>query len=126
MANGYFQEWTAGWGQKDIADYLIDLHNHDKRVVVFTEGFFGTLPDGIQIYTQKFPNITVVGSSPIAKSLPEGLLKTSENNERFFVINRSRNKLSSSDLSHLELIRDFPKHPRLDGSIESLQFYKLK
>jgi hypothetical protein len=71
MATGYYQEWTAGWGQKEVADYLIDLHKQGKKIVVFTEGFFGTLPDGIQIYTQSYSNLTVVLCS-IAK-LPEGL-----------------------------------------------------
>lgn len=126
MANGYYQEWTAGWGQKEIADYLVDLHNQGKKIVVFTEGFFGTLPDGIQIYTQQYPNITVVGSAPIAETLPEGLLKTDPINERFFVINQSRNKLPSDELSKLELISVFPKHPRPEGTHESLQFFRLK
>lgn len=126
MANGYYQEWTAGWGQKEIANYLIDLHNQGKSVVVFTEGFFGTLPDGLQIYTQKYPNITVVGSIPIATEIPQGLLNTSLNNERFFIINKSRNKLPPQQLAKLELIKDFPKYPRPDGTQEFLQFYRLK
>ncbi len=126
MATGYYQEWTAGWGQKQVSDYLINLHRQGKKIVVFTEGFFGTMPDGIQIYTQSYPNLTVVGSHPIVETIPDGLIKTSEDNERFLVVNKSRNKLQEADLAKLELVAEYPKFPRADGTSESLQFYKLK
>lgn len=126
MVTGYYQDWTSGWGQKDIANYLIEKHNQGKKIVVFTEGFFGTLPDGLQIYTQSYSNLTVVGSTPIAEVIPDGLVKTSLDNERYFVINKSRNKLPESELAKLELIREYPKLMREDGTREYLQFYKLK
>lgn len=126
MASGYYQGWTAGWGQKEIANYLIDQHNQGKKIVVFTEGFFGTLPDGLQIYTQNYPNITVVGSTPIAKQLPEGLLNSAKTNERFFVINSSRNKLGPVDLAKLELIKEYPKFQSTDGTHDSLQFFRFR
>jgi len=126
MTTGYYQEWTAGWGQKQVSDYLINLHNQGKKIVVFTEGFFGTMPDGIQIYTQSYSNLTVVGSHPIVEKIPEGLLSTSEDNERFLVVNKSRNKLPEADLAKLELIAQYPKHQRADGTTESLQFYRLR
>jgi 4-amino-4-deoxy-L-arabinose transferase-like glycosyltransferase len=126
MASGYYRGWTSGWGQKEIASYLIDLQSQGKKSVVFTEGFFGTLPDGLQIYTQSYPDITVVGSDPIAKRLPEGLLGTSKTNERFFVINSSRNMLEPTDLAKLELIKEYPKFKNEDGTFDSLQFFKLK
>lgn len=126
MANGYYQEWTSGWGQKEVADYLLSLSKDDHKIVVFTEGFFGTLPDGLQIYTQHDPNITVVGSAPIVKSLPEGLTNTDPNNDRFFVVNSSRNRLLEVDMAKLELISEYPKFPRSDGTRETLQFFRLK
>lgn len=125
MRSGYLEEWTAGWGQKEIAGYLINEQSQGKKIVVFTEGFFGTLPDGIQIYTQNIPNITIAGSDPHNEVLPPGLLNTSLNNERFYVINSSRNHLSINDLNKLKLIKEYPKPPRLDGSHESLLFYRL-
>lgn len=126
MVTGYYQDWTSGWGQKEIANYLIDRHFQGKKIVVFTEGFFGTLPDGLQIYTQSYPHLTVVGSTPIAEVIPDGLVKTSLDNERYFVINKSRNKLPESELAKLELIKEYPKLTRSDGTRESLQFYQLK
>lgn len=126
MRSGYLEEWTAGWGQKEIANYLITEESKGQKIVVFTEGFFGTLPDGLQIYTQGHPNITIVGSNPKVEEIPYGLLNTSRENLRFFVANKSRISLSSEELSMLELIMEFKKPARLDGTQEALLFYRLK
>lgn len=126
MRSGYLEEWTAGTGQKDVAQYLINLRNKGNKIVVFTEGFFGTLPDGLQIYTQNYPDITVVGSSPFVAALPEGLVNSSPENKRFLLINKSRNHLSQADLSKLELIQEYPKAMRKDGTREFLQLFELK
>lgn len=126
MRSGYLEEWTAGWGQKEVASYLINKEAEGNKIVVFTEGFFGTLPDGLQIYLEGHKNITVVGSKPYVDELPSGLVNTSTNNLRYFVINSSRNHLKPEDLSKLELIKEYPKPMRSDGTHESLQFFRLK
>ncbi|HOX96127.1 MAG TPA: glycosyltransferase family 39 protein [Candidatus Woesebacteria bacterium] len=123
MRNGYLEEWTAGWGQKEIAIYFLDLESQGKKVVAFTEGFFGSLPDGIQIYTNGHKNITVVGSSPYVGSIPEGLANTSPENERFLIVNKSRNHLNAGALDALQLVKEYPKPARTDGSQEVLQLY---
>jgi len=124
MRNGYLEEWTAGWGQKEIAQYLLDLESQGKKIVVFTEGFFGTLPDGLQIYVNNHPNITVVGSSPYVGTVPEGIINSSPENERFLVLNKSRNHLSAGSLDTLTLVKEYSKPARLDGTQEVLQFYR--
>ncbi len=126
MRNGYLEEWTAGWGQKEIANYLIDLESKGEKVVVFTEGFFGTLPDGLQIYTNGHSNITIVGSNPYVGAIPEGLINSSHLNSRFLVLNKSRNHLNAGSLNNLTLIKEFPKPTRLDGTQEVLQFYRYQ
>lgn len=124
MYSGYLQEWTAGWGQKEIAGYFIDLESKGEKVVAFTEGFFGTLPDGLQIYTEGHPNITIVGSSPTVGTIPEGLINTDPKNERFLVINKSRNHLNAGSLDTVKLIKEYPKPARPDGTQEVLQLYR--
>ena len=124
MRNGYLEEWTAGWGQKEVAAYLIDQESKGENVVVFTEGFFGTLPDGLQIYTNGHPNITIVGSTPFITIIPEGLVNTDPKNKRYFVINKSRNKMEPSIVERLKLIKEYPKPARIDGTAEALQFYE--
>ena len=126
MRSGYLEEWTAGYGQKEIATYILNEEANGNKVVVFTEGFFGTLPDGLQIYTEGHKNITIVGSDPHNTEIPSGLLNTSKDNLRFYIINASRNKLPASEMAKLELIKEYPKSARLDGTHESLLFFRLK
>jgi len=126
MRNGYYEEWTAGWGNKQIASYLINLENKGEKIVVFTEGYFGTMPDGLQIYLEGHKNITVVGSPPNVSKIPDGLLSSAKTNQNFLVVNKSRNKLTTADLSRLILVEEYPKFVRKDGTREVLQFYKLK
>jgi 4-amino-4-deoxy-L-arabinose transferase-like glycosyltransferase len=126
MRSGYFSEWTAGTGQKEVADFLLSEEAKGQTIVVFTEGTFGTLPDGLQIYTEGHPNITIVGSTPNIYEIPSGLLNTDPKNLRFYVLNSSRNHLPASEMAKLELIKEFPKFPRADGTHESLLFFRLK
>lgn len=124
MYSGYLEEWTAGWGQKEIANYFIDLESKGETVVAFTEGFFGTLPDGLQIYTNGHLNITVVGSSPYVGVIPDGLVKTDPKNQRFLIVNQSRNHLNAGALDALQLVKEYPKPTRPDGTQEVLQLYR--
>lgn len=126
MRSGYLEEWTAGWGNKEITDYAIDLESKGEKVVIFTEGYFGTMPDGLQIYTEGHKNITVVGSPPEVHKIPEGLLNSDKSNKNFLVVNKSRNHLNPVDLEKLNLVSEFPKPVRKDGTQQVLQFFELK
>lgn len=127
MRSGYLEEWTAGWGQKEIASYLIAKSAEGKKLIVGTDGYFGTLPDGLQIYTQGISNITVIGGSPAITAIPESLVNSlkDKNNLVYLVANASRVNLSPEDLSRLTLINRFDKPTRLNGTHESLLFYQL-
>ncbi len=112
--SGYLLEWTAGYGIKEVADYLKGYHlkNPDEKIVVGTEGYFGTLPDGLQMYLKDFPEILVIGVGLDLKEIPQSL-KESKNsgNKTFLVINNSRLKANPQDLN-LRQILSFPKPPR--------------
>lgn len=127
MRNGYLEEWTAGWGQKEIAAYLIDKSNQGQKIIVGTDGFFGTLPDGLQIYTQGYPNITVIGGPPNITSLPDSLTNSLKDkaNTVYYVVNASRLHLPVTELARLQLIAEYPKPTRLDGTHESILFFRL-
>lgn len=104
---GYLEEWTAGWGIKEIADYLKKLPR-DENIIVGTEGFFGTLPDGLQIYLEGENKISVIGVGYPIKTLPEPLFNAKEAGDRvYLVVNRSR--LETKDWQGLKLIRTYEK-----------------
>lgn len=124
--SGYLEEWTAGTGIKEVSEYLLDFYSKEqKEILVGTEGYFGTLPDGLQIYLDKYPQIKVVGMGIDFKSVPDGLIVSAKSGiPTFFVVNSSRSKIEN--LEQLELLAEYRKTERKDGSFEKLLFYKVK
>ena len=82
---GYFEEWTAGYGFKEIASFL-EEKSKKESVVVGTEGFFGTLPDGLQIYLDK-ANVKFVGSHA---TISAQIRQAARDNLTYFVGNKAR------------------------------------
>jgi len=121
--SGYFQEWTSGIGIKEAADYIRAKRNQDPdtKIVVGTEGYFGTLPDGFMMYVQDLPNIIVVGTGLGLKEIPDPLVESKlSGNLTYLIINRSRLAIDPAKLN-LTLIRSYPKEPRLPGTLEYTQ-----
>ncbi len=120
---GYFQEWTSGIGIKETADYIRDINskNPGKQIVVGTEGYFGTLPDGFAMYVQDLPNVIVVGTGLGMKEVPDPLVAAKRaGNLTYFIVNKSRLGVDSAKLN-LRLIKSFPKEPRSPGTTEFAQ-----
>ena len=115
---GYLEDWTAGYGFKEIAKYL-DERSKKEKIIVGTEGFFGTLPDGLQIYLDKNRQVIIRGEKA---TVSEDLRKTSGEYTTFFVTNRSRYLITQPDL---ELIREYPKAIGPDMPPDSILFYKV-
>ena len=106
---GYIQDWTSGWGIKDSADYLIEQAK-TKNVIVGTEGFFGTLPDGLQIYTNHINQLTVFGVGNGLSQIPEKLLDAkAHGDDVYLLLNDNRHSLTGN----FEIIKNIQKP---DGS----------
>jgi len=106
---GYLSDWTSGWGISQSASYLKEK-SKKANVIVGTEGNFGTLPDGLQIYTNKVPQLTVVGLGLGFTGIPENLINAKNyGDEVYLLINKSRLKISSSELDKMKLISTFEK-----------------
>ncbi|MEK7470720.1 MAG: glycosyltransferase family 39 protein [Patescibacteria group bacterium] len=117
---GYFQEWTSGTGIKETADYIRAKHNEDpsKRIIVGTEGYFGTLPDGFTMYIQDLPNIVVVGTGLGINKIPDQLVESKlAGNLTYFIINKSRLIINPAKLN-ISLIKSYKKEPRTPGTME--------
>ena len=121
--SGYLLEWTAGQGIKEISDILKTEHAKapQTKIVVGTEGYFGTLPDGLQMYMQGTDNVIVIGvglgfdriPDPLAASLAAG-------NKTYLVVNKSR--LFIKDNPNLKLLATFKKPVRRPESTEYAAF----
>jgi len=132
--SGYLEEWTSGYGIKEVADYIKEEQSKGpNKIVVGTEGYFGTLPDGLQMYLNADPKITVIGVGLDIREIPISLIESRDaGNETFLVINNSRFKGDPEELG-LELISAYPKALRLKGTREfntkgpqeSLLFFKV-
>ena len=122
---GYLEEWTAGYGIKEVSQYLInelDKTPSDKKIVVGTEGYFGTLPDGLQIYLNSYPEITVIGVGLDLKEVPISLIESKDaGNKTYLVINSSRLVAKPDDLNLL-LIRSYPKPLRSKGTHDFVKY----
>lgn len=124
--SGYLEEWTAGYGIKEIAtfirqDYLVNKN----KIVVGTEGYFGTLPDGLQIYLNDIPQITIIGVGLGIKDLPSSLLESKAfGNKTFFVINDSRLLGEPAEMGMTE-ISSYPKAKKQNGLEENLKLFEV-
>lgn len=136
MRSGYLEEWTAGYGIREVADFLRTEWGREPegQIVVGTEGFFGTLPDGLQIYVNDLRQIVVIGLGQPIKSVPKSLLESKEaGNRTYFVINSSR-FLGDPEGMGLKLLAAYPKAFRLEGTREyntlgprdTLLFFEIK
>lgn len=132
---GYLEEWTAGQGIKEIGEYIKNEYNKDttKEIVVGTEGYFGTLPDGLQIYLNDLPNskVKVIGVGLAIDEVPENLTKSVEyGTKTYLVINKSRYFGKSKGLKLINSYKKANRNPKSDnyknlGPYDELLFFEV-
>ncbi len=105
---GYFEDWTAGYGFSDIAKFLIEKSQNHK-VVLGTAGFFGTLPDGIQIYLDK-SKISIVGSGA---TISAQIRNAAKDNKTYFIGNK---RDLEGSINNVVLVKEYLKQKPLDNS----------
>lgn len=115
---GYFEDWTAGYGFKEMASYIVE-QSKNKRVVLGTEGSFGTLPDGIQIYLDK-ENVAIVGSTA---TISAQVRQAAKDYPTFFIGNKNNLKTS---VSNAVLIKEYLKTKSSENlSQDANQLYRV-
>ncbi len=118
----YFYEWSAGYGLKEITDYLNNIPQ-DQSVLVSTEGGFGTLPNGLTIFFNTSPNIYIRGLGfPEEKITPAMEKALISNHQVYLVFNEHR--LGDYNRSRLELIAEYPR-PKNDKPQQKLLFFQV-
>lgn len=123
--SGFLEEWTSGYGIYETAQILKDIQkvNPDRKIVVGTEGAFGTLPDGLQVYLSDHPEITVFGvGSPRIYEIPESLVESRASGNLTYLVVNSTRMIMDTDDSSLKLIAAFPKAMRPEDSPDFQQY----
>lgn len=114
---GYLEDWTAGYGFPEIATFL-KQQAQNQIVVVGTEGYFGTLPDGLQIYLDKEKNVLVQADNA---TISAGLRKAALDHPTYYVANKSQYFYPGPNV---ELIKEFPKATSSDSK-DAILFYQI-
>ena len=135
MRSGYLEEWTSGTGIKEVSEYIRSEYAQDPstKIVVGTEGYFGTLPDALQIYLNDIPQITVVGVGLSLDTLPDGLAESAAvGSKTYLVVNKSR-LAGDPDTLGLTKISEYEKAERsleferaLNGPRDSLYLFRVE
>lgn len=118
---GYLEEWTAGQGLKEISVFIKNEAKNlppGKKIVVGTEGYFGTLPQGLEIYLQDADNVIVIGVGLALNELPLSLVESRlAGNKTYLVVNKSRLTGDPEEMG-LKLVSSYDKPSRRIGSRE--------
>lgn len=133
---GYLEEWTAGYGIKEVSEILREenMKNPEAKIVVGTEGFFGTLPDGLQIYLNDLPQITIIGVGVTISDTHPSLIESKKaGNKTYLLVNNTR-FFGKAEEQGLKLIAAYPKALRTEGTKEyiiygpqeALLFFEVK
>lgn len=115
---GYLEDWTAGYGLKEIADFL-ELESKKSFIVVGTEGSFGTLPDGLQIYLDRNRQVAVIGGT---SSVSAQVRNAAREHPTYYIANRSRYEFEQPAL---ELIKEYPKAQKPNGEQDATLLFKV-
>jgi len=119
---GYLEMWTAGYGIRESAEYLKEAAK-TKKVLVGTEGYFGTLPNGLEMYLEKVPNITIIGVGQPVTEISSKLIDGLKDNQVFLLVNDSRLQIIND--SGLKLIKKYPKAISTNDSQENLLLFEI-
>lgn len=125
--SGYLEEWTAGTGIKETADLILEEHrnNPDEQIIVGTEGYFGTLPDGLEIYLNQIPNVTVVGVGLGHEEVPKKLLNAKAAGDKTYYVFNNTRFFGKEEKLGMDLIAAYPKAVQPNGKRETLLFYEI-
>lgn len=91
----YISGWAAGRGVKEISQYLVTIARNNKTdVEVYTEGTFGLLPHGLELYSDGLTKkLKITGLYPISDIPPLSVRQNAEkNSETYFILNNTQVK----------------------------------
>lgn len=91
----YVNSWAAGWGVNESVNYFKKQAENEK-IYIATEGTFGLLPEAMEMYLIKNPNITIKGYWPVDK-FPKELLLKAKKMPVYFIFYQNEHKVIPVD-----------------------------
>lgn len=85
--NQYINDWPSGWGIREAVD-ILKIEAEEQEIAIFTEGNFGLLPYGIEIYLVDNPNIEIIGLWPIPENYTEEMIEKIEKKPVYYISNK--------------------------------------
>ncbi|NMC36450.1 hypothetical protein GYA49_05400 [Candidatus Beckwithbacteria bacterium] len=117
----YLWEWSSGIGLREASQFLAK-EAQNKKILILTEGYFGTLPDGLFVLLEgnsNWHNMEVVGiGGPASENFVDTILQAKAE-QIYYVGNENRIDLASRE--KMKLIKNYPKLN--DGA--PLQVYEI-
>jgi hypothetical protein len=118
----YVSGWASGNGVKEISDWLVRrARTVDRDIDLYTEGTFGLLPHGVELYTSpRTQKLRITGIYPLLAVPPLSIRQNAEvNRETYFILNNTQVKdlppnseeilsFKKADDSYIRLYRIFP------------------
>lgn len=100
----YLEEWSAGFGNTEVRDFIrgrYALSSRPPKIMVLTEGSFGTLPDGLLMYfhgDNQLDGVEIHGIGVGPKELPpEYLAMHVKGADVYYMVNSHRYKIEKPD-----------------------------
>lgn len=112
----FLSKWSSGIGIKPIIE-KIAVESKNESIAVATEGYFGTLPDGLLVYThnREFENIMIQGIGQPVVKIPQEFTENAINFDRsWLVVNSDRLKV---DLESSVMIDEYCR-PRTQDCLQ--------
>lgn len=118
----YLLEWSSGHGIKEVSQKLLS-DSKDSRILLATEGFFGTLPDGILLYLhrQDVSNLLVEGVGVPVFGFSDELAAKAENFDNAWILVNSNRR--AFNLPKENLIEEYC---RPDANAACLELWDAK
>ncbi len=107
----YLSSWSAGNGIKEVTEKLLKEADQKNRIALATEGYFGTLPDGVLMYLhgKDVTNLYVEGIGQPVNKIPASFIKKAKNYDKvWLLVNSNRLKM---DLPKDKLLKTYCRLP---------------
>lgn len=108
-AGQYIDDWPSGWGVPQVNAFLTSKAQ-EGEVSIYTDGTFGLLPYGIEIYLVNNPNVHIQGLYPVPQSPPKEVLADAFDHPTYILFNQ----LQQIPPWHLSFIAQYQKGKRED------------